>query len=275
MFRSNRSFNRRSSKRWSQTPAPFSRDVEYIRSYGRFRGYSRKFSTPSGDYTLASSSHCTSPRSFWNQIRQTFALDTFLWDYCSRVSADIFWRVNALAPRRNHEQASIAHRREEFARSPRRAESARRARSSRGVLQRTYSIGWRPPSSSSAALWRMLRTSCGRRWRSCGGRRTLRCRKPIRAAAEYRESMVVLRDTARGLGQIVEDLFTLARADAGNYPVAKYAILPRRNYLPIACAPPGRSRRVKNVVLELQSESDLLIEADEGLITPLDAEFDR
>lgn len=41
--------------------------------------------------------------------------------------------------------------------------------------------------------------------------------KENRAAAEYRESLAIVHDESRRLTKIVEDLFTLARADAGQY----------------------------------------------------------
>jgi heavy metal sensor kinase len=41
---------------------------------------------------------------------------------------------------------------------------------------------------------------------------------PDRSPAEYRESLAILHDEGRRLSRIVEDLFTLARADAGQYP---------------------------------------------------------
>jgi two-component system OmpR family sensor kinase len=42
-----------------------------------------------------------------------------------------------------------------------------------------------------------------------------------RSAAEYRESMDVMRKSSRRLTRIVEDLFLLARTDAGSYPTSK------------------------------------------------------
>jgi len=41
-----------------------------------------------------------------------------------------------------------------------------------------------------------------------------------RSGAEYRESLTIVEDEGRRLTRIVEDLFTLARADAGQYPLA-------------------------------------------------------
>jgi len=45
--------------------------------------------------------------------------------------------------------------------------------------------------------------------------------RPHRTEAEYRESVAVMRDAARRLGRIVDDLFLLARADAGHLPIRR------------------------------------------------------
>jgi two-component system, OmpR family, sensor kinase len=43
----------------------------------------------------------------------------------------------------------------------------------------------------------------------------------VRSVDEYRESLAIVQDEGKRLARIVEDLFTLARADAGQYPVEK------------------------------------------------------
>ena len=45
-----------------------------------------------------------------------------------------------------------------------------------------------------------------------------------RTEAEYRDSVAVMRDSARRLGRIVDDLFLLARADAGHLPLKREPI---------------------------------------------------
>ena len=45
--------------------------------------------------------------------------------------------------------------------------------------------------------------------------------RPHRSEAEYRDSVAVLRDSAQRLGRIVDDLFLLARADAGHLPLRR------------------------------------------------------
>lgn len=43
----------------------------------------------------------------------------------------------------------------------------------------------------------------------------------LRSGDEYRESLAIVQDEGKRLARIVEDLFTLARADAGQYPVER------------------------------------------------------
>jgi two-component system OmpR family sensor kinase len=43
--------------------------------------------------------------------------------------------------------------------------------------------------------------------------------QPSRAEAEYRETLAIIEQEATRLSRIVDDMFTLARADAGSYPV--------------------------------------------------------
>jgi heavy metal sensor kinase len=43
--------------------------------------------------------------------------------------------------------------------------------------------------------------------------------QPTRSSSEYRESLAIVNDEGQRLTRMVEDLFTLARADAGEYPL--------------------------------------------------------
>jgi len=43
--------------------------------------------------------------------------------------------------------------------------------------------------------------------------------RPDRPPEEYRETLAILRDESHRLAHIIEDLFTLTRADAGQYPL--------------------------------------------------------
>jgi two-component system, OmpR family, sensor kinase len=89
--------------------------------------------------------------------------------------------------------------------------------------------------------------------------------KTERSPEEYRQTLSTLREESQRLAHIIEDLFTLARADAGQYPLTL-----REAYLDeIASAALLRARSLaiaKNIALVPAIESDLLICADEALL---------
>jgi heavy metal sensor kinase len=89
--------------------------------------------------------------------------------------------------------------------------------------------------------------------------------RPNRSPEEYRETLAVLRDESRRLARIIEDLFTLTRADAGQYPLSL-----REAYLDELAAEVLRRARclalAKNITLSSSIEPDLPIHADEVLL---------
>jgi heavy metal sensor kinase len=86
-----------------------------------------------------------------------------------------------------------------------------------------------------------------------------------RTPEEYRETLGILRDEAQRLARIIEDLFTLTRADAGQYPLNL-----RDVYLDeLASSALLRSRSLalaKKITLCPSIEPDLPIQADEALL---------
>ena len=86
-----------------------------------------------------------------------------------------------------------------------------------------------------------------------------------RSAEEYRETLAILRDESQRLARIIEDLFTLTRADAGQYPLTL-----REGYLDeFAAEALVRARSLalaKNITLSSSIEADLPICADEALL---------
>jgi two-component system, OmpR family, sensor kinase len=89
--------------------------------------------------------------------------------------------------------------------------------------------------------------------------------KNIRSGQEYRESLGILHHEARRLSRVVDDMFTLSRADAGQYPVA-----PREFYLDELASDCAQSLRslaaAKSISLSVNSERELPVVADESLI---------
>jgi two-component system OmpR family sensor kinase len=89
-----------------------------------------------------------------------------------------------------------------------------------------------------------------------------------RQPEEYRESLAIALDEARRLSQIVDDLFTLARADAGEYPLR-----PRDFYLEELASDCVRAARsaaaARGITLSYEPDGEMPILADEALVRRL------
>ena len=87
----------------------------------------------------------------------------------------------------------------------------------------------------------------------------------VRSAEEYRESLDALHQEAERLTHIVEDLFTLTRADAGQYPIQ-----PRDFYLDelvTECVHSARTLALaKKISLNFEGPAESPIHADESLV---------
>lgn len=90
--------------------------------------------------------------------------------------------------------------------------------------------------------------------------------QPDRPPAEYRESLSVLQHEAKRLGRIVEDMFTLSRADAGQLPITLQEIY--LDELATECVHSMRTlAAAKSISLNLESDGELPVLADESLLT--------
>ncbi|HTB94899.1 MAG TPA: ATP-binding protein [Candidatus Sulfotelmatobacter sp.] len=89
--------------------------------------------------------------------------------------------------------------------------------------------------------------------------------RPDRSPEEYRETLAILRDESHRLARIIEDLFTLTRADAGQYPLNL-----RDLYLDeLAADVLHRTRSLalaKGVSLTSSIQPELPLNADEDLL---------
>src|SRR5271166_1453541 len=89
--------------------------------------------------------------------------------------------------------------------------------------------------------------------------------RPDRSPEEYREALTILRDESHRLALIIEDLFTLTRADAGQYPLRR-----REIYLDELVADVLRRTRSlaisKGVTLTSSIQPELPLQADEDLL---------
>jgi len=89
--------------------------------------------------------------------------------------------------------------------------------------------------------------------------------RPDRTPEEYRETLAILRDESQRLAHIIEDLFTLTRADAGQYPLNL-----REVYLDELAADVLRRTRSlaisKGIALTSSIQPELPLQADEDLL---------
>ena len=89
--------------------------------------------------------------------------------------------------------------------------------------------------------------------------------QPSRSPEDYRASLDILRAEAERLKHIVEDLFTLARADAGQHPLTLSNF-----YLDELIAECSRSMKTlaaaKQITLTCKASKELPIQADEALL---------
>ena len=89
--------------------------------------------------------------------------------------------------------------------------------------------------------------------------------EPNRSEAEYRDALRIVDDQTRRLTRLVEDMFTLARADAGQYPLQRGTF-----YLDELAAEVARAGSVlgsrKNVTVEVSAPAGMTFLGDEDLL---------
>jgi heavy metal sensor kinase len=90
-------------------------------------------------------------------------------------------------------------------------------------------------------------------------------KKPHREEEEYREALQLMAEQTRRLSRIVQDMFTLARADAGHYPLRREAL-----YLDDLLAEVARAGGLlasgKGVSVELSNLPESAFRGDEDLL---------
>jgi heavy metal sensor kinase len=86
-----------------------------------------------------------------------------------------------------------------------------------------------------------------------------------RSESEYRETLAIIHDEARRMTQVVESLFTIARADAGQIPVVRANFFLEE--LAFECLRSLRSiAGKKGIQTDFSSSGEMPIDADEGLL---------
>lgn len=92
--------------------------------------------------------------------------------------------------------------------------------------------------------------------------------REVRSIEEYRESLGILHQESRRLSRVVDDMFTLSRADAGQYPVTL-----REFYLDELVSDCVQSLRslaaAKSISISVSPANELSVNADESLVRRL------
>jgi heavy metal sensor kinase len=241
-----------------------SQDFANVKGEGEhFRGYIRRFSTSGNQYSLVVLFSLRQPEEFLGTIRYALALIIPL-GIILAGGGGYFLARKTLSPivsmSRHASRMDATNLLDRLAIANERDELGLLAKSFNELLDRlAHSIDQQRRFMADAS--HELRTPIA----ILRGEADVALSRPDRPSGEYRESLQILRDEARRLSQIVENLFTLARADAGNYALDK-----SRFYLDELLAECVRAVRTlaasKNIHLDLNSEEDMLVEADEGLI---------
>jgi heavy metal sensor kinase len=241
-----------------------SQDFANVKGGGEhFRGYVRRFPTPQGKYILVVLFSLRQPEEFLESIRHTFALVIPLGILLASAGGYFLARKTLAPVASMSEQASLidaTNLEDRLAVVNQGDELGGLARSFNQLLDRlAHSIEQQRRFMADAS--HELRTPIA----ILRGEADVALARPERSTGEYRESLQILREEARRLSQIVENLFTLARADAGNYPLTKTHF-----YLDELLADCVRAARTlaaaKNIRMDNHSEEELLVEADEALI---------
>ena len=146
-------------------------------------------------------------------------------------------RTSDAASAGGHGEAGDGDYREHRLAAPADAQCARRARTARDGFQWPARSADVMPCTRSGNSWRMRRTNCERRCRSCARRPRSRWRATRRSSEDYREMMVIVGEQADRLAHLVNTMFLLSRAEANGLPLDARTDLHRRHRLRVrACA---------------------------------------
>jgi heavy metal sensor kinase len=230
---------------------------------GGFRAYARRFSVGGRAWSLVVLRSLHSERQLLEQIRLTFAWLIPLGVLLAGVGG-YFLARKSLAPvaamGAQVERISAANLHERLAVRNASDELGRLARTFNELLDRLDQTFERQRRFISDASHE-LRTPIS----ILRGEAEVALSQAERSPEEYRESLAVLQQEAQRLANIVEDLFTLTRADAGEYRLARSDF-----YLDELAADCVRATRTlaqaKNISLAAVAPHEMPVRADEDLL---------
>lgn len=230
---------------------------------GAFRALARPIATASGDYTLIVVQSLHAQQELLEDIRRTFfwgipialVLASLGGYFLARKSlapvAEMASQARTMGAANLHHRLNVANQRDEL---------GQLAFAFNQLLER-LEASFEQQRRFVADASHELRTPVA----ILRGETEVTLSKEGRSPDEYRESLAILRDESQRLAHIIEDLFTLTRADAGQYPLnlrdtyldeLVSEVLLRARSLAIA----------KQITLTSLLEPDLPIRADEVLL---------
>jgi heavy metal sensor kinase len=230
---------------------------------GGFRASARRIATPAGNFTLVVLQSLHSQKELLGDIRHTFywAIPAALLLACvgghflARQSlapvAAMAFEARGMGAANLHHRLTVKNSRDEL---------GQLALSFNQLLER-LEHSFEQQRRFVADASHELRTPVA----ILRGETEVTLSKNDRSPADYRETLAILHDESQRLARIVEDLFTLTRADAGQYPLTlRDAYL---DELTSQALVRGRSLAArKNITLKSLLEPDLPVQADEALL---------
>ena len=229
----------------------------------KYRAYARRFSISDGDYILVVLQSLHRQEEFLDSVIQTFALVIPLAVLLASIGGYFLARrslspVVAMSTQAGrigeanlHERLSVQNKEDEL---------GHLASSFNELLDRhdqSFERQRRFVADASHELRTPIAILCGEA--------EVALSQPARPAEDYRESLDILRAEAKRLRHIVEDLFTLARADAGQYPLTTSEFYV--DELAASCAHSVRTLALaKRITLHCEASKEMPIHADESLV---------
>jgi two-component system, OmpR family, sensor kinase len=228
-----------------------------------YRGYSRVFTVRNQKYTLVVLQSLRQQQEFLEEVEGTFALIIPL--VIALLSVGGHWLarrslapVVAMSSQAGHIGETNLH--ERLAVKNAKDELGLLAQSFNGLLDRldqSFERQRRFIADASHELRTPVAVLCGET--------DVALSQSNRSPDEYRASLIILQTEAKRLRLIIEDLFTLVRADTGQYPLVLSDFY--LDELAAACCRTMRTLAMaKGVTLQCESAAETLIHADEGLL---------
>ncbi|HEY2459864.1 MAG TPA: heavy metal sensor histidine kinase [Candidatus Acidoferrum sp.] len=251
-------------QKFTDTAPQSSRQIRNVRLGGQhYRGYARRFLAEGQPYTLIVLQSLHTQNEFLEQVSGTFALIIPLAILLASIGGYFLARrslspVVAMSAQAGQIGATNLHERLPVQNA--KDELGLLAASFNELLDRldqSFERQRRFVADASHELRTPVAVLCGEA--------EVALSQSARSPEEYRESLDVLRKEAHRLKHIIEDLFTLARADAGQYP-----LIATDFYLDELAAECARSVRTlalaKQITIHCEAVREIPVRADEALL---------